>query len=278
MVMALAARMDVVRRVIQNMGGSRMLKKKIIVTGASYGIGDNLVAALAAEGASVAAMARSVDLGEKQAAKLTAKGPGTVKFYKCDVSNRAQVKQAFAAAAKDMGGVDSLVDVAGVEIAGQPETQTDEHWDHMMNINAKGTFITNQEVFPYLKEKGGRIINFGSGAGILGMAAAPIYSASKAAICGWTRSIAMAWGKHNITANVVNPCVWTPMYRSHREHLTPDELKAHDADLAQRIYIGGQLGDTDRDLIPLMLFLLGDGAGFITGQVLNVDGGIVMAR
>jgi NAD(P)-dependent dehydrogenase (short-subunit alcohol dehydrogenase family) len=255
-----------------------MLNKKVIVTGASYGIGENLVAALAAEGATVAAMARSAELGEKQSAKLTATGPGKVKFYRCDVSNRPQVKQAFAAAAKDMGGVDALVDVAGVEIAAPPEEQTDEQWDHMFNINAKGTFITNQEAFPYLKDKGGCILNFGSGAGILGMAAGSVYAASKAAIGGWTRSIAMAWGKHHITANVVNPCVWTPMYRSHREHLTPDQLRAHDADLAQRIYIGGQLGDTDRDLIPLLLFMIGDGARFITGQILNVDGGIVMAR
>jgi NAD(P)-dependent dehydrogenase (short-subunit alcohol dehydrogenase family) len=148
----------------------------------------------------------------------------------------------------------------------------------MFNINAKGTFITNQEVFPYLKGQGGRILNFGSGAGILGMAVGSVYAASKAAIGGWTRSIAMAWGKYNITANVVNPCVWTPMYRAHREHLSPEALRAHDADLAQRIYIGGQLGDTDRDLIPLMLFMLSDGSRFITGQILNVDGGIVMAR
>jgi NAD(P)-dependent dehydrogenase (short-subunit alcohol dehydrogenase family) len=255
-----------------------MLKKKVIVTGASYGIGERLVAALAAEGAAVAAMARSADIGQKQAAELTSKGPGTVKFYHCDVSNRPQVKQAFAAAAKDMGGVDALVDVAGVEIACAPEEHTDEHWDHMFNINAKGTFITNQEVFPYLKDKGGRILNFGSGAGILGMAVGSVYSASKAAITGWTRSIAMAWGKHDITANVVNPCVWTPMYRAHREHLSPEALRAHDADLAQRIFIGGKLGDTDRDLIPLLLFMLSDGSRFITGQILNVDGGIVMAR
>jgi NAD(P)-dependent dehydrogenase (short-subunit alcohol dehydrogenase family) len=255
-----------------------MLKKRIIVTGASYGIGENLVAALASEGATVAAMARSADIGKKHAAELTAKGPGKVVFHRCDVSNRPEVRQAFAAAAKDMGGVDALVDVAGVEFACAPEEQTDEHWDHMFNVNAKGTFVTNQEVFPYLKDKGGCILNFGSGAGILGMAAASVYAASKAAIGGWTRSIAMAWGKHNITANVVNPCVWTPMYRAHRDHLTPEELRAHDADLAQRIYIGGKLGDTDRDLIPFLLFMLSDGSRFITGQILNVDGGIVMAR
>src|SRR5262245_61996377 len=128
-----------------------MLNKRVIVTGGSYGIGSNLVAALVAEGATVASMARSIELGERNAATLSAKGPGTIRFHRCDVSDRAQVKAAFAAAAAEMGGVDTLVNVAGVETGGRPEDETDEQWDHMLDINAKGTFITNQEAYPFLK-------------------------------------------------------------------------------------------------------------------------------
>lgn len=83
--------------------------------GGSYGIGSHLVAALVAEGASVASLARSADLGEKQAAELGAKDPGKIRFYRCDVTDRAQVKSSFAAAATDFGGIDALVHVAGVE-------------------------------------------------------------------------------------------------------------------------------------------------------------------
>jgi len=256
-----------------------MLDKKVIVTGASYGIGESIVKALAAEGATVASMARSVDLGEAKAKALSAKGPGKVKFYRCDVSERAEVTSAFSAAVKDMGGLDGLVHVAGVETKGYPETETDENWDYHFDINVKGTFITNQVAFPYLKEKGGRILNFGSGVGITpNMPEIIAYASSKAAVHTWTRGIAQAWGKYNITANIICPAVWSPMYEEHRARYTPDELKAHDAAMAQIVHIGGKLGDPDRDLTPMIIFLLGDGAGFLTGQTYCIDGGATKPR
>jgi NAD(P)-dependent dehydrogenase (short-subunit alcohol dehydrogenase family) len=255
-----------------------MLDKKVIVTGASYGIGESIVRALAAEGALVASMARSAHLGEPKAKELSAKGPGTVRFYRCDVSDRAQVKSAFATAVKDMGGLDGLVHVAGVETKGHPEVETDENWDYHFNINVKGTFIANQEAFPYLKGRGGRILNFGAGAGVDGMAEIAAYSASKAAVHTWTRAIAQAWGKYNITANIICPAVWSPMYEEHRSRYTPEELRAHDEQMARIVHIGGKLGDPDRDLTPMIIFLLGDGARFLTGQMYNIDGGALKVR
>lgn len=118
-----------------------------------------------------------------------------------------------------------------------------------MDTNAKGTFITNQEVFPYLKDAGGRIINFASGAGIRGLATAPIYAASKAAVIGWSRSVARAWGSYGITVNVVNPAVWTPMYQGYRERLSAEQLSAHDEEMKKRVLVGGKLGDIDSDVI-----------------------------
>jgi NAD(P)-dependent dehydrogenase (short-subunit alcohol dehydrogenase family) len=256
-----------------------MLNKKIIVTGASYGIGASIVSALAAEGAAVASMARSAELGEPRATELSAKGPGTVKFYRCDVSNRAQVKSAFAAAVQDMGGLDGLVHVAGVETKGYPEHETDENWDYQFNINVKGTFIANQEAFAYLKDAGGRILNFGSGSGITpNMPEIAAYSATKAAVHTWTRAIANAWGKHNITANIICPAVWSPMYEEHRSRYSADELRAHDQQMARIIPIGGKLGDADRDLTPMIVFLLSDGARFLTGQTYCIDGGALQVR
>ena len=184
-----------------------MLDKRIIVTGGSYGIGSNIIAALVAEGATVASMARSADKGEKLTKNLAAKGPGKIKFYKCDVSDRGQIKNAFAAAVKDMGGLDSLVHVAGVETGGGPEGETDEQWDYQFNVNAKGTFITNQEAFPYLKDKGGHILNFGSGTGVLGLPSAAGYSASKAAVAlGAHRRPGLGQTQHHRERRVSDGC------------------------------------------------------------------------
>jgi NAD(P)-dependent dehydrogenase (short-subunit alcohol dehydrogenase family) len=255
-----------------------MLNRKVIVTGGTYGIGSSIVTALVAEGATVACLARSVDLGEKQAADLTAAGPGTLKFYRCDVSNQQQVKNAFAAAVADMGGLDTLVHVAGVEGGHTPEQETEEEWDRVFNINAKGTFLTNREAFGFLKERGGRILNFGSGAGITGVVPSAAYSASKGAVTAWTRTAAQAWGRYGITVNQILPLMWTTMYEGYRAKFSPEQLQEHDAMIARMVPLGGAFGKADRDLAPVIVFMLGDGAGFITGQTIPVDGGMLMTR
>jgi NAD(P)-dependent dehydrogenase (short-subunit alcohol dehydrogenase family) len=255
------------------------LDKKIIVTGGTYGMGSNIVRGLVRERAVVSSMARSADIGERLAKELTAEGPGRATFYRCDVSVRAEVELAFAAAVEDMGGLDVLVHVAGVEHHAALEEESDEDWDRVFAINARGTFITNQVAFRYFKDRGGgRIINFGSGSGVVGMDHNGAYSASKGAVAAWTRSAAMAWGKHDITVNCVCPAVWTPMYEAHRAAFTPEQLQAHDEHIARIVRVGGVLGDPDRDLVPAVLFLCSDGARFITGQILPVDGGALMVR
>jgi NAD(P)-dependent dehydrogenase (short-subunit alcohol dehydrogenase family) len=255
-----------------------MLDKKIIVTGGTYGMGASIVRSLVAANASVSLMARGADLGRQQVTELSGQDKGAIEFYQCDVSVRSEVKDAFAAAVADMGGLDALVHVAGVEAGAKPEEETDEQWDYMFNVNAKGTFITNQEAFPYLKEQGGRILNFGAGAGIAGVPGIAAYSASKGAVAAWTRSVAQAWGQYDITVNCICPAVWTPMYDEHRARLTPEELRNHDARMAERILIGGKLGDPDRDLAPIVVFLCSDDARYMTGQIFSIDGGALMVR
>jgi NAD(P)-dependent dehydrogenase (short-subunit alcohol dehydrogenase family) len=254
------------------------LDKKVIVTGATYGMGSNIVKGLVREGATVASMARSVDLGERLSAELTAEGPGRATFHRCDVSVRSEVTDAFAAAVEDMGGLDVLVHVAGIEHQARLEDETDDDWDRVFAVNARGTFITNQVAYRYMKGQGGRIINFGSGSGVVGMDHNGAYSASKGAVAAWTRSAAMAWGKHGVTVNCVCPAVWTPMYDAHRAAFTPEQLRAHDEHIARIVRIGGKLGDPDRDLVPAVLFLCSDGARYITGQLLPIDGGAMMTR
>lgn len=256
-----------------------MLDKRIIVTGSTYGIGASVTRALVEAGATVASMARSADLGEQQASELGAAGPGTIRFHRCDVSVRAEVHDAFTAAVADMGGLDALVHVAAVEGGGRPEDETDDEWDRTFGINAKGTFIVNQEAFPHLRDNGGgTILNFGAGAGIVGLSSNSVYAASKGAVAAWTRSIAAAWGAHGISVNCICPAVRSPMYDEHRARLSPDELARHDARMAEIIHIGGKLGDADRDLAPMIVFLCGDGARYITGQTICIDGGAVKVR
>jgi NAD(P)-dependent dehydrogenase (short-subunit alcohol dehydrogenase family) len=256
-----------------------LLDKRIILTGSTYGIGASVAKALVAEGATVAAMARSVDLGEAQARDLGAAGPGTIRFHRCDVSLRAEVQEAFAAAVEWMGGLDALVHVAGVEGGGRPEHETDDEWDRIFDVNAKGTFIVNQEAFPHLEDNGGgAILNFGSGAGLTGLPTSAVYSASKGAVASWTRSVAAAWGRYGITVNTVCPAVWTPMYDEHRARLTPEQLARHDDRMAEMVHIGGKLGDADRDVAPVVTFLCSDAAHYITGQTICIDGGTQKVR
>ncbi|CAN5281614.1 hypothetical protein BH10PSE13_BH10PSE13_17490 [soil metagenome] len=141
-----------------------------------------------------------------------------------------------------------------------------------------GTMLINQAVFPHLKEKGGRILNFASSTGATGAAIKADYAASKGAVLAWTRSIAVAWAKYNITANAICPVIMTEMYQATRASFSPAELAAHDEQMVKAIPLGGAFGDPDRDFAPFVVFYAGDGARFVTGQTLSVDGGVFMVR
>jgi NAD(P)-dependent dehydrogenase (short-subunit alcohol dehydrogenase family) len=261
------------------MSASRHLHgRRIIVTGATYGMGSGVAAILVAEGAQVVGMGRSADLSEDLAARPARLGAGILTFVRCDVSMRAEVETAFARATALMGGLDALVHVAGVASSCEPEHETDEIWQHLFDINARGTFHTNQEAFRYLKATGGSIINFGSNAGIAGVAQSAAYSASKGAVVAWTRAVAQAWAQYRIRANVIAPVIRTPMYEAARMRRSPEERAAHDARTAIAIPLGGAPGDPVLDLAPVVTFLCGEAAEFITGQTFAVDGGRLMVR
>jgi NAD(P)-dependent dehydrogenase (short-subunit alcohol dehydrogenase family) len=245
--------------------------KRIVVTGGASGMGAATARAYAREGARVVAMDVDDERGEAVASAAS------VSYRHCDVSDRAQVDAAFAAAVDELGGLDVLAHAAGIERGATAAEVTDDEWDAVFDVNLKGTVHTNQAAFRAMRDAGGRIVNFGSRAGVQGTAGAAHYAASKGAVLAWTRSIAREWAPYGIRVNAVAPMIWTDMYDLRRERLaTPEAVAEHDRAKVALIPLGGKLGDPDLDFAPVMVFLAGDGARFITGQTLPIDGGGMM--
>lgn len=252
--------------------------KRVILTGSASGIGASALKALVAAGAHVVGMDVADVAGAAVVSAVTAlDGPGRAHYLHCDVSQRESVQAAFTDAVAWLGGLDALINVAGIERKAPAEDIAQVDWDLMFDVNARGTLNTNQAAFVHLRDKGGRIVNFASAAGVMGVPGLAHYSAAKAAVLGWTRTAAKEWGRHGITVNAVAPGMWTPMYKHFRSRLDATQLAAHDAMMAGQIPLGGRLGDPDRDMAPVLVFLVSDGARFITGQTLAVDGGLMIS-
>lgn len=248
--------------------------KRIIVTGGAMGIGAAVTTAYADAGATLVAM----DIADAEGEKVIADtGAGNRCFYQhCDVSNHDEVVAAFDEAVARMGGLDVHAHIAGIERKIPAEDISEEDWNMLFSINVNGTVYTNQQAFRHMKADGGHIINFGSGAGIQGMAGCAHYAASKGAVMSWTRTIAREWSPYNVTANAIAPVMMTPMAQHYHDRLNPEELAEFKAGLKERIPLRGEFGDPARDLAPFMIFLAGDGANFMTGQTFAVDGGMHM--
>jgi NAD(P)-dependent dehydrogenase (short-subunit alcohol dehydrogenase family) len=270
--------------------GGQLDGVRAIVTGGARGIGAGVVRSFTREGAQVTALDVRDDLGADLAAAASETGPGVVGYARCDVSDRAAVNQAFDEAAARMGGLDVLIHVAGIQPAWHlAEDIADEVWDRVFDINVKGTLYTNQAACLLMKPHGyGKIVNFSSMAGVVGSPGLGPYSSSKAAQLGWTRTVAKEWGRYGIRVNAVNPYIQTPL-RGEGLAATafepdgpvpkrwgPDEAR----DRAALLVPGrtGLKGDADDDLGPVLVFLATRGSDFITGQMIQIDGGVLSAR
>lgn len=252
--------------------------KRIIVTGGAQGIGASVVRAYAAAGANVVSMDVNEDAGTSVAAAITEAGPGTVTFVRADVSDRPSVDAAFDKAAATLGGLDVLVNVAGIQRFQDAHQPDMDFVERIYRINVFGTINTNGAAHRLMQDTGGAIINFGSEAGLTAEANNAVYGSTKAAVHTWTRSVAREWGPAGIRVNAVLPYMTTPMYQSFRDAMSPQDLAAHDEETAKEIPLGGKFGDPDQDLAPVMVFLASDASHFITGQLLPVDGGLVTVR
>jgi 3-oxoacyl-[acyl-carrier protein] reductase len=241
--------------------------RRILVTGAATGIGAAAVRVLHAAGARVAATYHRT---------TPADDAPDVTWLQCDVRDTESVDTAVDSAATALGGLDVLVNAAGLWQPGVPGSITSDEIDFLLATNVKATVLTNQAAHRVMREKGGQIINFGSAEAVMGSPIAAVYAATKGAVQAWTRSAAKAWGADRVTVNALAPAVQTAGADRLRDFLGPDVAPFIDQQMKLSIPLGGKLGDPTDDLGPVLVFLASAGARFITGQLIPVDGGLAM--
>jgi 3-oxoacyl-[acyl-carrier protein] reductase len=245
-----------------------MFKERVaVVTGASRGIGRAIALYLAALGCTVVASARNAAALEALVEEIKAQG-GQALAVPGDVALAADVERLFGEAGKTFGRVDILVNNAGITRDGLLMRMKEEDWDAVLDTNLKGAFLCCRAAAKLMgKQRYGRIVNISSVVGEMGNAGQVNYCASKAGLIGLTKSVARELAKRNVTVNAITPgFIVTDMTDG-----LSDKVKE---ELQGQIPLG-RLGEAD-DIANAVGFLASEAAGYITGQVLGVNGGMYM--
>jgi 3-oxoacyl-[acyl-carrier protein] reductase len=246
---------------------SQLANQIAVVTGAGRGIGRAIALKFAEAGADVVCVSRTAENSEKVANEVRALGRKAW-AHAVDVADGAAVEAAGEKILAETGRVDILVNNAGITRDGLLMRMSEADWDAVLNTNLKGAFLfTRAFTRAFLKQRSGRILNIASVIGLIGNAGQCNYAASKAALIGFTKSVAREFASRGITANVLAPgFIETDMTAVLNEQLKADVLK--------RIPLNF-LGQPE-DIAQAAVFLASPAARYITGQVLAVDGGMVM--
>jgi 3-oxoacyl-[acyl-carrier protein] reductase len=238
-----------------------------VVTGAGRGIGRAIALGFAAEGANVVCVSRSLENAERVANEV--RGLGRTSWaYAVDVADAAAVQARADTILNAAGRVDILVNNAGITRDGLLVRMSEADWDAVLDTNLKGAFLfTKALARAFMKQRSGRIINIASIVGLIGNAGQTNYASSKAALIGFTKSVARELASRGILVNAIAPgFIDTDMTSVLKEELKTEMLKTIPL---------GTFGQPE-DIASAALFLAGPGARYITGQVLIVDGGMVM--
>jgi 3-oxoacyl-[acyl-carrier protein] reductase len=243
-------------------------KKVALVTGGSRGIGAAVVKRLAKDGFHVVAVARTQDTLNKVAEEAKAESGGSVEGITCDIADAKALAELVEKVADKHGRLDVLVNNAGITKDGLLMRMEDEDWDSVISTNLKSAFVTIRAAArPMIRNKGGRIINIGSVSGVAGNAGQANYSASKAGLIGLTKTVAKELAGRNITCNLVAP----GFIQTDMTDVLPDQVKE-----GAKAFIPLKRFGQPGEIAGVISFLASPDASYITGQVLCVDGGMVM--
>jgi 3-oxoacyl-[acyl-carrier protein] reductase len=246
----------------------RFENQAAIVTGAGRGIGHAIALRLASEGARVACVSRSEENAKRTADEINKSRPDAAKHYAVDVADHAAVQKVGAQILTDFAKIDILVNNAGVTRDGLAMRMSIEDWDTVINTNLRGAFNFTQAILrAMIKQRSGRILNITSVIGLIGNAGQTNYAASKAGLIGFTKSLARELASRNITVNAIAP-----------GFITTDMTAGLSDEIKKTIQSQIPLGKTGapEDVANTVAFLASAEANYITGQVICVDGGMVM--
>ena len=258
---------------------NRFSGKCVVVTGASRGIGQGIAMRFANEGARIVVSANE-EAVEKVAEEIANLGGEAVSVL-CDVTDSDQVRSLYETAARTYGSVDVSVQNAGVITIAEVDSLTEEEWDLIMAVNTKGVFLCCQAAAQHMRRKGsGRLINTASGQARDGFIYTPHYAASKMGVVGITQSLAKELAVHGITVNAFCPGIIDTDMWAYNDREWGKLLGDYNPGELMREWVDGipmKRAGTPEDVAGLVAFLASEDAAYITGQTINVDGGLIMS-